>query len=107
MHDNEIEQLRAVGRSRQSGSPPAPEPRRRLYLISGVMVLGNHFEILPGLLLAASKDEARGAHVRFMKEKLPGYLMHSIQVTEIPDDLVREAYAEIPPARLHAETPGK
>ena len=68
--------------------------RRRLYIVSGVMQKGDHYEVLAGCLLAASEDEARGNHVRWMQGVKPGYLVHSVHVWVVSDELVAEAARE-------------
>jgi hypothetical protein len=64
---------------------------RRLYLITGVMCLGTNIKIMPGLLMAASEDEARGAHMKWMKEQHPEMAVQLVAVTSVFDSLIREA----------------
>ncbi|MGG5810982.1 hypothetical protein [Falsiroseomonas sp. CW058] len=69
--------------------------RRRLYVLTGVVQSGNASEVLSGCLLAPSEDAARGNHVRWMQEQKPGWLVHSVNLFPIPDDLLRDAVREI------------
>jgi hypothetical protein len=66
-------------------------PIRRLHVLSGAMQSGGTVTMLAGCLLALSEDEARGAHIRWMQEQMPGCLVHSCNVFAIPDHLVLQA----------------
>lgn len=71
-------------------SKPETTPRR-LYTMTGVLMLAGTDEVFSGIILATSEDEARGNHVAFMLKQRPGWLVHSCNVWRVPDALVREA----------------
>lgn len=69
--------------------------RRYLYLISGVMCRGSNFDVIPGLLLASSEDEARGSHIKWMQTKQPDMLVHSVSVRQVADNFIAQAALEV------------
>jgi len=71
--------------------------KRRLYCVTGVAVLGSTYEVDTGLVFATSEEEARGSHMRSIQDRRPGYLVHSVLASSVPDALVLEAAREIAP----------
>lgn len=53
---------------------------------SGIRLMGS-----PGVLFARSDDEALGAALKFCRTKLPDCTNHDAIVSEIPEDILKQA----------------
>jgi len=66
-----------------------------LYVGAGTMMKDSSIEVLPCCLLAKNEHEANGSHVKWMMEKFPGYALTTLNLIQIPDELVLQAAEEL------------